>query len=168
MNPLGVQLVDCARVKLRLSSRACARNWLATNPVSPPVWEGRVACHGCPAGAVRAGGTIDPAAAVRDKLASICPRCRKTSDRIIKGRLCVSCYNRDLEVQRGYNRKGRPPIRVAARLFACQVMAIEADRVDRIEQANVAGVLEVAIWRARRAKDASLAFGWAPPVEKAA
>ena len=30
-----------------------------------------------------------------------------------KGRLCISCYNREAEVRRGKNRKGQFPVRVA-------------------------------------------------------
>jgi hypothetical protein len=167
MSTAALELIDCERRKLRLTGAACARFWLASNPVPPPVWEGRVACNLCPAGAARAGAVVDVAQVVRDRLRHVCPRCRKWSDRIVNDRFCVSCYNRDLEIQRGRNRKGSMPWRVAGRLYPCRVTVIEGSTVEQVERASSAGVLELALWRARRAK-APLRFGWAPPVRRAA
>jgi hypothetical protein len=161
----AIALVDCARRPLRLTSFACAKFWLSSNPVSPPAWEGRVACHGCPAGAARAGVKLDPAMALRERLAPICPRCRRASDRIIQGRLCIGCYNRHLEVIKGSNGKGGFPRRAAGRLHTFAVMAVEGGAVQRIQESLCCGPMELAFARARRTKNRDLAFGWAPPAE---
>jgi len=162
----SIELIDCARRKLRLTAPACARFWSASNPVSPPVWEGRIACHQCPAGAARAGATLDTSQIARDRLARVCARCLKTSDRIINGRLCVSCYNRDREVKIGRNRKGGVPVRTLRKLFACRVVVVESGRIEVIERDKVSGPVELAICRLRRAKT-SIVFGWAPPMSEA-
>jgi hypothetical protein len=156
-------LVACARKALRLTAPACAKFWTLSNPVAPPAWDGRFVCHGCPAGAARAGVALDPMQALRDSLASICPRCRCTCTRIINRRLCVSCYNRDREVRCGRNRKGQPPRRVASRLFACRLVAVEAGVPRQIETELASGAFELVLARTRGAP-APVAFGWAPLV----
>jgi hypothetical protein len=160
------ELVTCDRRPLRLTEAACARFWLSSNPVSPPVWEGRVACHGCPAGAARAGGTVDPFQAIRERLHPVCPRCRKAASRIINDRLCVSCYNRDAEVRRGYNRKGQPPVRTIARLTHARIVVVENGLASALADEKTFGPLELVLRSARRAT-APLAFGWAPPAAAA-
>ncbi len=155
-------LVDCARAALRLTDTACAKFWLLSNPIAPPAWQGRHHCHGCTAGAARAGATVDHWQPVRERLAPICSRCRRSGLRMIGKTLCVCCYNRNREIRCGRNGKGGAPRFVAARLHAARLVAIEAGRVERIERDIAAGVLELVIDRGRRAKS-PLAFGWAPP-----
>jgi hypothetical protein len=88
-------------------------------------WEGRAHCVGCPVGAVNAGERIEDATAARYEAAlrKFCPRCSRPASRLINGRFCVSCYNRDREVARGRNCKGNPPKVVAARLHAVELWA---------------------------------------------
>lgn len=155
-------LVTCERRPLRLTEAACARFFLSSNPVSPPVWEGRVACHGCPAGAARSGSAIDPLMALRDRLQHVCPRCLKTSQRIIANRLCVSCYNRDLEVRRGTNGKGRPPVRALARLRPSRIVVVDNGKALDLADQRSAGPLELVL-REVRLGSTAVAFGWASP-----
>ena len=168
MESSQLQLVDCARVKLRLTESACVRFWFSANPVQPPAWQGRNACYSCSAGAARAGVTLNQMQAARDGLSHVCGRCLRTSSRMVRGTLCVSCYNREREVARGRNAKGRPPVQVAARLFPCRLVVLDGGSgVERIEASFAAGVLELALNRARRATK-PLSFGWAPPEKEAA
>jgi hypothetical protein len=162
MEAAGLTMIDCARARLRLTESACARFWLNSNPVAPPVWQGCHRCHGCPAGAARVGVAVDPWQAVRDALAHTCVRCRRLSGRIIGKRLCPSCFNRERELIRGRNAKGHVPRVVARRLFRCRVLAVQGDAVAPVERDIAAGPLELILSQVSRAK-AQIAFGWAPP-----
>lgn len=42
---------------------------------------------------------------------SICARCDQGTTRLVRGHLCVSCYNREREYDRGYNAKGSAPVK---------------------------------------------------------
>lgn len=64
-----------------------------------------MSCHNCPIGASHAGKTVDHAEyKVRE-----CVRCHEYSQRLVHGLLCVSCYNRQQEVLKGKDRRGRTP-----------------------------------------------------------
>ncbi len=60
-------------------------------------------CKNCGLGAEHAGvsQTID--------LSHVCSRCGNFASRLILKRLCLSCYNRTLEVELGKNRRGNAP-----------------------------------------------------------
>jgi hypothetical protein len=156
-----LQLVPCARRNMRLTDTACARSWIGANPEVPPVWEGRHVCHLCPAGAARAGAVVDAMAGALAPLLRTCTRCRRPCDRIINTRLCVSCYNRECEVRKGLNSKGHFPARVARRLHAASVVAIEGGRVEHVHADLSTGVGELLLARTRRASRPVI-FGWAP------
>ena len=105
------ELFSCAKRLARLTRKGCAGQWTAAQAVAPEPWESKWHCRSCPVGAANAGQVQ-----VKHKdevLAKLCPRCGRLSDRMIKGKLCVSCYNREREVARGKNRKGNTPVRVA-------------------------------------------------------
>ncbi|MEI6560157.1 MAG: hypothetical protein WCO00_17300 [Rhodospirillaceae bacterium] len=54
---------------------------------------------------------------------------------MIKGKLCISCYNREREVARGKNRKGHVPVKVAGAIRS--IIAIFAvDGVEDIREFN--------------------------------
>jgi len=161
MPPELPAMVACERRNMRLTEAGCIRFYQSSNPIAPPVWEGRRSCHLCPVGAARSGAVVDPLQATRERLAPICPRCRRASDRIISGALCISCYNRAAEIRRGRNGKGAPPRVVAGRLFPARVVVIEGGSIDQIETDVSSGPMELALWRARSARGA-VSFGWAP------
>jgi hypothetical protein len=131
---------------------ACAKFWRLSNPVAPPVWEGRHACYQCPAGAARCGQVVDPFVAAHDKLMLVCPRCTNPTDRIINDRLCVSCYNRDLEVQRGRNAKGGRP-RLMGKIGAVSCTVVHGDQPERRTVQGVTGLIEAAMAAARAASE---------------
>ena len=63
------------------------------------------ACAKCCLGALNASIPV-----VADTgLTHTCSRCRQQSIRLVESRLCKSCYNRQLEVFKGRNRRGGVP-----------------------------------------------------------
>lgn len=118
--PSATEMFRCDRQAMTLSVGGCARLWRSVKERRPDPWEARHHCVGCPLGATHAGDT--QAAAAHDRaseaLRRLCPRCFRPANRLIRGRHCVSCYNRTREVARGRNAKGNPPVVVQARLHA--------------------------------------------------
>jgi hypothetical protein len=114
---------DCAHYGL-LSAQACGCNYQSA-PASAKL--GRLTrCLDCPTGAKHAGKSCrrrSSAPAHRSAqvaAAGACVRCRRDGRsagsrmvghfRLVRGAtLCVSCFNRELEILRGRNAKGAPP-----------------------------------------------------------
>lgn len=120
------EMVECSRMAARLSLAGCQRQWKAAQERIPASWESIAHCRACPIGAVRSGATVAAASAqaATAALQTICPRCEKPSERLIKNHLCISCYNRDLEAKKGINAKGgRPTICDAIHAEAVAVTA---------------------------------------------
>ena len=105
------ELFQCTARACRLTRKGCASIWTRAQEKRPEPWEGSWHCRDCSIGAANAGKAPEPQ--VDDALERLCPRCGRLTDRMIKGRLCISCYNREGEVRRGRNRKGHYPVRVA-------------------------------------------------------
>jgi hypothetical protein len=101
--------VRCERQAMTLTQAGCARLWQSAQDRKPAPWEGRAKCLTCPIGARHAGKAVAPTAEAVRQIENICPRCDKPADRMIRGQYCVCCYNRHLEVKRGYNAKGVRP-----------------------------------------------------------
>ena len=91
-----LELFHCAQQRLDLSREACAGFHLRRHTV---------ACARCPVGAHHAGRQAPP----QHLTEHACARCERVGQRIIQGRLCVSCFNRQLELERGRDRKGNAP-----------------------------------------------------------
>ena len=89
-----------------LQVETCANMWVAAHERGAPerYWH----CRGCPIGAAHAG----QAEATTSRLfaMSICARCDSGATRLIRGHLCVSCYNREREYLKGRNAKGNKPV----------------------------------------------------------
>ena len=68
------------------------------------------ACRSCPVGASHAGSAF--VAMSRLFGAKLCPRCRFGATRIIGGRVCVNCYNREREMACGRNARGNEPTKL--------------------------------------------------------
>jgi hypothetical protein len=149
-------MFDCAKRRMRLTVSGCAKLWTSANdPESRPAkFEGRFACLACPIGAANAGQYISPTAAVVEALRCTCARCLRPSDRIIKARLCISCYNRERELLIGRNAKGRPPRLKLSRL---RVVVVEAGVPRTVEQTALS-LLEIILATARTATG-SISFG---------
>lgn len=117
----------CSRLHGDVSVEWCAQTWREVNcRKKAHRWgESRETirdrtCKQCPLGAQHAGVDFVPPAVVVDS--KVCPRCRRSSDRLIFGRLCVSCYNRDRERKIGRNAKGAAPKRLLP-LYRVHVLA---------------------------------------------
>jgi hypothetical protein len=67
----------------------------------------RSLCRYCPIGSFHSG-EIESINSSRLYGTTICARCDKPSNRLVQGRLCVSCYNRAAEAIKNKNAKGNP------------------------------------------------------------
>jgi hypothetical protein len=70
-------------------------------------------CRGCPIGAAHAGAQHIHYSTLFGQ--EICPRCRRGGLRMIRNRLCVSCYNRRREIRAGRNGRGNRPTELLQR-----------------------------------------------------
>jgi hypothetical protein len=124
-----MELFTCERQNMRLTAAGCSRLWLSAQNKddSPKPWEGRAACVTCSIGAKNSGRTVSPVAEVVALLSKICPRCERLTDRLIRKQLCVSCYNRQCEADRGKNAKGGVP-RLCSALHVQAFGITQADR----------------------------------------
>lgn len=104
----------CDSLRGEVSVEWCAKTWAdVNNGARSKRWGSECqtisdrTCRRCPLGAQHAGVEFVPSAVVIDS--KVCPRCRRPAERLIHGRLCVSCYNRDRERKIGRNAKGAKP-----------------------------------------------------------
>lgn len=91
----------CDRLSAEFSAESCAKRWRASQAkecLGMP-------CYRCPIGAAHAGETVTHAQYQKPE----CVRCHQLAGKLVRGLLCVSCYNRQQEVLKGQDRRGRPP-----------------------------------------------------------
>lgn len=114
-----IRVIECAPRSLTCSVEACVQDWRRAQARKPFPWESRWHCRTCAEGAVRAGQPVAQAVEVGqlDGVLHTCARCHRRTDRIVR-RFCLSCYNRERELQTGRNGKGSPPVMLQARLPA--------------------------------------------------
>ncbi len=99
---------DCPKGMGKFSTDFCARMYReAMSPVGLKE-KSRVACKSCPVGA-RHAGVVDNSTS-RFLGNTSCSRCHKGASRLIRGSICVSCFNREREYLIGKNAKGSEPI----------------------------------------------------------
>lgn len=152
----------CERQKTSLTHVGCARMWLAArdpNKGTPKPWEGRAVCVTCPIGAAHAGQTISPVAESVALICKLCPRCLRVTERLINGKFCISCYNRDEEAKRGKNAKGGTP-RLCSQLHE-ETIAISGGAAITVQSFPGVTCATEALIAATRTADTSLFFGWA-------
>lgn len=132
----GQKFFQCEPLRGSLSVTACAGMWAKANGAKP---DNVSKCCGCPVGAAHAGSKIVTTAIQRRK---VCCRCLRVSGRLIRGVICVSCFNRELEVINGKNAKGLPPVKhppVGAYRLRYRVDGVPRDRrFDRVVNASEA------------------------------
>jgi len=104
--------VACSARALTLSAAACVADWRLAQAVKPAPWQSRYHCRGCTLGAVQSGQPADTAVRVAqlDEVRRVCVRCHQPTRKILHGRFCVPCYNRDRELARGKNGRGTAPV----------------------------------------------------------
>lgn len=104
------RMFECVRIpgRLTLSVGSCAKSWQDGNGSDPDKRMRFHHCTRCPQGAIHAGcatlAVVNPY-----YMRKRCPRCDRPSQRMIGGRICVSCYNRELEVLKGRDGRGKVP-----------------------------------------------------------
>ena len=103
----GIDRFACARLHATLPVPACASMWRQANEKAD---DRHITCRGCPIGAGHAGihnASLSPIFGVL-----VCSRCHRGATRLVCGRLCVSCKNREYEFIRGRNARGQYPSRL--------------------------------------------------------
>lgn len=103
----GQRYFRCEKMRATLSTEACATNWRRSNYERN---DDRSACKCCPIGALHAGDGDASMSPFKDT--TICARCHRTDGRLIRGMICVSCYNREREQLLGRNAKGTAPVKL--------------------------------------------------------
>jgi hypothetical protein len=101
-------------------------------------------CRDCPIGAANAGVAVRaPQATASAKPMHICPRCGRVGcQRLIPSRgICVSCYNREREIERGRDRRGHIPRRPAL----VPTLTLLNDGGETVARAAV-GIVELSLW----------------------
>jgi hypothetical protein len=160
----GIELFHCQRQNARLTTAACGRQWAKANgltkdyrgrPYEVQPWESLFQCRGCPIGAGRNGRSVDPMGEGRRAIANLCPRCLRLTDRMVRVHgdpdkpLCVSCTNRQYELEKGRNAKGGKPEKL--RLRSVTLMVIEEGQSRVVTVDGVASAAEAVMRLARKA-----------------
>ena len=104
----GQKYFRCTPLRATLSVSSCASRWRGANLDVKRI-DPMNRCGGCRLGAEHAGERVIEVAAVQAH--RVCSRCLRPSSRLIHGVKCVSCFNRELEVVKGRNAKGLPPVK---------------------------------------------------------
>lgn len=114
-------------------------------------------CKGCPTGALHAGETAANLWQGRGQL--LCSRCHSGAPRLVKGWLCVSCYNREREFKVGANSKGSFPSKMKPlRPLAIRVM--EGDRRRVVKHSHTQDTLELIVATLRDSRERVTFFFW--------
>lgn len=147
----------CDKLKMTLTKPGCARLFLSAERQKPEPWEARSACRNCSIGAAHAGRVVQAASVALDEIRRICPRCERPASRMIRGELCVSCYNRDREVTVGRNAKGHRP-QLADKLHTFHLVVIQGGLSNVVHRPRVTGAPEAMVSLAKQIGQ-SVAFG---------
>lgn len=134
-------MVECPARMLTLTSAACVADFQRVLCKTPEPWESRWHCQHCALGAERAGLSV-----LQTLPKGICVRCHREGLRIVThAGLCVSCYNRQHELEAGKNGKGMFPTVTSQRYRVhAQVISIGDDgsHMFRCGVRHTASVLE--------------------------
>lgn len=147
----------CPRIpgNAKLSTTACAEQWkIARSARTDEDRDKRRYCRNCPLGA-RHAGIDDFVPRTQFQESTECVRCGNTGRRLIRGCVCVSCYNRELEVLKGANAKGTKPVRCKP-VWPMQAVVRDGKRKAKIQTFVATGMLEVILAAAKRSKDRAL------------
>lgn len=94
--------------KATLSVTSCAAQWQRAKSGGEEARIRLHACVNCPIGA-RHAGVEDFKPKSEIQTSKVCVRCHRPAARIIHKRLCVSCVNRQYEIEKGRNARGNKP-----------------------------------------------------------
>jgi hypothetical protein len=116
----SADLFRCPPWRATLSVPACADRWRRGQVAKGEAAEELRLCRQCPTGAAHAGEKFIHRATAFGN--NTCPRCRRgTMRRMIGNRVCINCYNRQLELFRGQNRKGTLALKAMATLALVRI-----------------------------------------------
>lgn len=112
-----VETVICLQYNGTFSKDFCAKSHERSNSKEAIALMWRTKCRQCPVGAKSLGSDeyLDRSTLFGSK---ICSRCERQSNRLVRGVICLSCYNRELEHITGLNAKGNPLKLVRTYYFA--------------------------------------------------
>ena len=119
--PGAPKVFRCERLLASMTPRACAELKVA---------DINEACMTCPIGAEHvdqfrakaAARNLNSTSPAPLRLHMRCVRCERIANRLIGPRLCVSCFNRQLEIYHGLNAKGKHPAIVGLRAYEFSVL----------------------------------------------
>lgn len=103
----GVDHFRCERLRAVLAVTSCANMWRQANRPDGNCG----ACRGCPIGTEHAGEAANATQSPFHQ-SKICARCHRPATRLIGRMHCVSCKNREYELDRGCNAKGTKPVKL--------------------------------------------------------
>ena len=97
----------CTRLSATLSTNSCAQRHRDAQTATGDTLDRLTDCRSCQIGAHHAGVELIHYSWLYGS--QICPRCGHGTTRMIHGRRCISCYNREREFIAGRNAKGTKP-----------------------------------------------------------
>lgn len=149
-NPLapGLRFFRCEPYRATLSMPGCATRWRQAQEATGAAAESLTPCRGCKIGAAHAGERAVSYSALFGAL--ICPRCRRGGSRMIGGRVCISCYNREREARAGKNARGTAPIKLQLR--AVEYREVVDGQARRVRAEGVVDLMEPVVQTLRTTK----------------
>jgi hypothetical protein len=98
---------------LTLTPNGCAGLWRRAMKSKGEYSAAVRPCVGCLTGAENAG-EVNRYVRLPDSLDKVCVRCLRGATKMVYGKLCISCYNRQREVLKGRNARGGVPCEAKA------------------------------------------------------
>lgn len=105
----GKVFFRCEKHRASLSLESC-KAMFTSGQKATEVDDRLHACNRCAIGAAHCGKTLG--AQQNTAASKACSRCHRTPPRLLNGSICVSCYNREREVNLGHNSRGKLPMKV--------------------------------------------------------
>lgn len=99
----SLRLFRCDTHRADLTPSSCASRFKSAQELSKHDVSALSRCRYCPTGAAHADERL------AYKPPRDCVRCGRHAYKLVRGLLCLSCYNRQLEVVKGRDRRGNPP-----------------------------------------------------------
>jgi hypothetical protein len=130
----------CSALAATISTSACATNWRKAQELRPDDVTALHKCRSCRIGAAHCGEAVIERSPIYGL--AYCPRCRRGTTRMIRGRVCISCHNRVLEFMKGTNRKGTVP---TFRFDPRRIGVISESGFAEIRDEFTADIVEIAI-----------------------
>jgi hypothetical protein len=124
-------------------------------------------CLGCEIGA-RHAGVKAPAASALQGTAAIsfyrqCVQCKRVPTRLIHGRLCLSCFNRQIEILNGRNARRSTPRALTKSWRAC-IAQVDAGSSRPLAVPAGASPIEVSVAILQAAPGSTLMRQWRTPI----